>query len=612
MIANLWLVSLLRASIEGGVLLLIVWALTRAWPRMPAAARCGLWWLGSLRMIAGLLPIPTVRVPWTFASVPAPAAHWPKVLPAPVLELGNAMAGAVAPAATTVNVAAPHAFRIDVISIVAAALWLAGVVVAAVITLRRIAAMRRVWQNAEPFEDARIARWRNEWAVVLGQGRVPEVRASADAHAPVAIGALRPGLLLPLDSTQLSDDALRVVLAHEMSHVRRGDLLFAWVPAVAQMLFWFHPLVRFAGREYLAAREEVCDADALRATGVSPRDYGALLVDYGVVRTSAVPGAACCGSRASRDLKRRLEMLSRTVRLSIAHRAGAIAVTLAVLVLGFAPIRFVSAAADDDKATEEYKHAVEMERKAELDRKREYDKVIQKNEGDPRKKEEMIRYKAANEAYKNASEFKSFNRPQTAYAIKVQGRKGTRGAVGMVDMEPLEAIDRNDETVVYFRFGDEMWLSKDPETIQRVMRALEPEDKVEVDGRGLDERIQALEERERQFEQQAQSLRARREDLEVRRDDLRRQFAKAERAGASTRELRTHLVELETLNDQLTAQEEQMARERAVLERERDIRGQMDTSRFAERDRIHQQVMDEIERIGRQAIREGAATRYIP
>jgi len=102
--ATAWLMALLRASLEGGVALLLIWALTRAWPRMPAPARCGLWWLGSLRMLLGLVPIR--RIPVMLDAHP-PA--WPSTVPTPVVELGNAMAGVVsgrAPAAASAHVAA--------------------------------------------------------------------------------------------------------------------------------------------------------------------------------------------------------------------------------------------------------------------------------------------------------------------------------------------------------------------------------------------------------------------------------------------------------------------------------------------------------------------------
>src|SRR6185295_14600480 len=58
-----------RAALEGGVLMAMVWAACRAWPRLPSASRALLWWLACARLLVGLLPL----VPLAVAVLPAPA-----------------------------------------------------------------------------------------------------------------------------------------------------------------------------------------------------------------------------------------------------------------------------------------------------------------------------------------------------------------------------------------------------------------------------------------------------------------------------------------------------------------------------------------------------------
>ena len=52
-----WLETLGRASLEGGLLILVVWWVTRAWSGLPAWARGSLWWMASARLLIGLLPL---------------------------------------------------------------------------------------------------------------------------------------------------------------------------------------------------------------------------------------------------------------------------------------------------------------------------------------------------------------------------------------------------------------------------------------------------------------------------------------------------------------------------------------------------------------------------
>jgi hypothetical protein len=98
-----------------------------------------------------------------------------------------------------------------------------------------------------------------------------------------------------------------MVLCHELAHVRRRDLWFAWVPAIANRLFFFNPIAHIACREYLLAREAACDAEVMRALGASPHAYGRLLLSLGVGPVAEL--AAAGGSRTFQQLERRLLML---------------------------------------------------------------------------------------------------------------------------------------------------------------------------------------------------------------------------------------------------------------------------------------------------------------
>ena len=73
--------------------------------------------------------------------------------------------------------------------------------------------------------------------------------------------ALALGVPLVSDATL---DELAGVLAHEVGHVRRGDLGWGLVPALAHCVFWFHPFAHWCVNEYAQCREEACDAEALR------------------------------------------------------------------------------------------------------------------------------------------------------------------------------------------------------------------------------------------------------------------------------------------------------------------------------------------------------------
>lgn len=119
---------------------------------------------------------------------------------------------------------------------------------------------------------ARLRRVRGRATRIATEGAVP-VLVSRDIVVPVTTGVLRPAILLPEElARSLSPAALRDVIAHELQHVRRGDVLLNCLQALLGALWWFHPLYRLLDRTARELREESCD-DALIAGGELDRAH---------------------------------------------------------------------------------------------------------------------------------------------------------------------------------------------------------------------------------------------------------------------------------------------------------------------------------------------------
>src|SRR5208282_5737717 len=125
-----------------------------------------------------------------------------------------------------------------------------------------------------PVQSERLAACREELCQWLGLRCRPLLLASAEVRCPLLLGVCRPAVVLPDFLAKGGDIAgLRLILAHELAHCRRRDLLWAWLPAVAEFLFFFHPLVWLARREIRLAQEVACDALAVGSTSASPAVY---------------------------------------------------------------------------------------------------------------------------------------------------------------------------------------------------------------------------------------------------------------------------------------------------------------------------------------------------
>jgi beta-lactamase regulating signal transducer with metallopeptidase domain len=143
-------------------------------------------------------------------------------------------------------------------------LWaLYGVVV--VLSLARLATglilTLRLYRRAA-FIDA-------PWAV----GRA--IRASAKVSCPISFGSC---ILLPADYSEWSQAKLLAVLAHEQSHIRRGDFFIQLLAALHRALFWFSPFAWWLQKRLCELAEAASDEAAIRLLD-DRASYAEILVD---------------------------------------------------------------------------------------------------------------------------------------------------------------------------------------------------------------------------------------------------------------------------------------------------------------------------------------------
>jgi TonB family protein len=94
----------------------------------------------------------------------------------------------------------------------------------------------------------------------------------------VTWGARRPKVILPRPACTWSDARIRVVLCHELAHVRRRDWLPQMTAELLRSIHWFNPLVWIACRRLRDESEHACD-DVVIGAGVERSAYAAELLD---------------------------------------------------------------------------------------------------------------------------------------------------------------------------------------------------------------------------------------------------------------------------------------------------------------------------------------------
>ena len=105
---------------------------------------------------------------------------------------------------------------------------------------------------------------------------------SALVHTPVALGVLRPTILLPLEWRGWPDSTLLAALAHERAHIARRDPLVNALSRVNCCIFWFHPLAWWL-HGTLAAEAEYAADDATIRDGTDAQAFARILLDMAAV-----------------------------------------------------------------------------------------------------------------------------------------------------------------------------------------------------------------------------------------------------------------------------------------------------------------------------------------
>ena len=230
--------------------------------------------------------------------------------------------------------------------------WCAGsVVVFAPVGLGMLS-LRRLRRTAEPITDGPWILQLEQLSVQLGVSRRTILLRSDRRSMPMHWGILRPKLLLPMVADEWSEDRRRVVLLHELAHVRRRDCLTQLITQVACALYWFNPLVWVALWRMRIECEAACDDLILRA-GYRPPDYAEHLLEIvsGLQASGLAAYSSIAMGRRSRLEGRLRAILDRGRNRRTLTRAAVAAIIL-LLAGVVVPVAMMRAAVGENAAAE--------------------------------------------------------------------------------------------------------------------------------------------------------------------------------------------------------------------------------------------------------------------
>jgi len=157
--------------------------------------------------------------------------------------------------------------------------WALGCVAGLATLLAGIGRLVRVGARAQQVRDGRWARVAAQVADAYGMPARTVTLLQTDVIDLLATwGLRRPRVLLPAHARGWSPDRVRVVLGHELAHIRRGDWAIQMGAEILRTIYWFNPLLWIACARLRRESEQACD-DAVLRMGVQADEYAEHLLE---------------------------------------------------------------------------------------------------------------------------------------------------------------------------------------------------------------------------------------------------------------------------------------------------------------------------------------------
>lgn len=170
------------------------------------------------------------------------------------------------------------------------------------------------------------ARLRKSSRPLIVEGASLPVYVARERAVPCLFGLFRPAVYVTPEAAE-DDTLLRHTVAHETTHFRQGDHVWALLRTVCLALHWWNPLVWWAAKLSRQDGELACDEATIRALGEGERAaYGRTLIRMACGRGASPLLTATTMDGGKTSLHERIVLLAKKPRTAA---LAAIALVLA-------------------------------------------------------------------------------------------------------------------------------------------------------------------------------------------------------------------------------------------------------------------------------------------
>ena len=218
--------------------------------------------------------------------------------------------------------------------------WPVGCLIAVSPLILGIWRIRLLHRKSPKVLDHETIRTLAELCRRLGIFRPVRLLETEQSIVPMTWGLFGPVVLLPASWRRWASERQRLVLLHELAHVKRFDVVTQSIARLAVSLYWFHPMAWYAIRRLRVERELACD-DCVLMSGERPSQYAEQLLSIArEFQSLEMPPAVAMAQRSGLENRVRAMLDQARSHLPLNPRVagGMLVMTIATLLL-LAPLR---------------------------------------------------------------------------------------------------------------------------------------------------------------------------------------------------------------------------------------------------------------------------------
>ncbi len=157
--------------------------------------------------------------------------------------------------------------------------WFVGLSYTLTMIIQKIRQLKNYQKNISQIDNAKILYLVEKWRSKLKIKSPVNIFTGKSIPSPFTTGIFKPKIFFPEKLIhQLNFDEIEPIIAHELVHIKRKDLIFQKFQMIINVVYFFNPVIWFSNSRLNQLREQMCDTKVIELSEIKPKFYSQVLL----------------------------------------------------------------------------------------------------------------------------------------------------------------------------------------------------------------------------------------------------------------------------------------------------------------------------------------------